>query len=188
MLDYSQESDELLMLSFKKGEEKAFETLVERYKDKIYNYINKYINNKERSEEIAQEVFIRLYRKQSSYKIKAKFSTFIYRIAFNLSYNEVRDRKRRKTDVKEDFSYIKDINTPDKIYEEKETEQILKNALESLPTKYKDVIILCDLENLTYKEAGKVLGLSMGTIQSRLSRGRMKLKQNLEKKISIKDL
>jgi RNA polymerase sigma-70 factor (ECF subfamily) len=179
--NYEELSDELLMLSFKDGDDRAFEELVKRYKVKLFNYILKYTNDIERSEEIAQEVFIRVYRSRERYKVKAKFSTYIYRIALNLAYNEVRDRNRRKTDLQDEFvDKLKEYNTPEHLYEKKELEAIINREINALSPKYKDVILLCDIEGLSYKEVSKVLNISIGTVQSRLSRGRVRLKQRLE--------
>lgn len=189
---FGEESDELLMLSFKAGEDKAFEELVKRYKTKLFNYIYKYISDVERSEEITQEVFIRIYRSRERYKIKAKFSTFIYRIALNLAFNEVRNRNRRKTDLHNEFDdkvfddKIREHNTPEKIYEKKEIEHIVNREISNLSSKYKDVILLCDIEGLSYKEVAQILDISIGTVQSRLSRGRVRLKQRLENVLNIK--
>ena len=189
---FGEESDELLMLSFKAGEDKAFEELVKRYKTKLFNYIYKYISDVERSEEITQEVFIRIYRSRERYKIKAKFSTFIYRIALNLAFNEVRNRNRRKTDLHNEFDdkvfddKIREHNTPEKIYEKKEIEHIVDREISNLSSKYKDVILLCDIEGLSYKEVAQILDISIGTVQSRLSRGRVRLKQRLENVLNIK--
>jgi len=187
--DYSDESDEMLMLSFQEGKDDAFEELVRRYKDKIFSYVYNYIGNVERAEEISQEVFIRVFRSRNRYKITAKFATFIYRIALNLAYNEVRDRNRRKTDVQNDFqATLKDKSTPENIYEKSEIELIVRQHVSMLPTKYADVVVLCDLQKLSYKEAAKVLDVSIGTVQSRLSRGRYKLRQSLEKVLDFKKL
>ncbi len=181
-----EESDEFLMLSFREGNEEAFTEIINRYNIRLFNYVYKYIHDKERSEEITQEVFIRVYRSRERYKIKAKFSTYIYRIALNLSYNEVRNRNRRKTDLKNEFDdksfkdKIKETNTPEKIFEKKEVKEIVNQEINNLSTKYKDVILLCDIEELSYKDVAKVLNISIGTVQSRLSRGRIKLKQRLE--------
>ncbi len=186
-ISYKEESDEFLMLSFCNGDGKeselAFGELVERYKNKLVNYIHKYIDDYDRAEEIAQEVFIRVYRSKNRYEVKAKFSTFVYRIALNLSYNEVRDRNRRKTEPTDEFSDIimKDVRTPENLYERDETERIIHKEISNLKDKYRDVIILCDIEGNSYKQAAEILDISVGTVQSRLSRGRIKLKQKLEK-------
>lgn len=175
------------MLSFCDGDERAFGELVNRYKDKLVNYIYRYIGDYDRAEEICQEVFVRVYKSRDRYKVKAKFSTFIYRIALNLSYNEVRDRNRRKTDPTDEFSDLrmKDMNTPDVIYEKDETQRIIHREIASLKEKYRDVIILCDIERNSYKQTAAILNISVGTVQSRLSRGRMKLRQKLEKILKV---
>lgn len=185
--DFSGESDEILMLSFQEGNDRAFEELVRRYKDKIFSYVYNYIGNIERAEEIAQEVFIRVFRSRQRYQLTAKFATFIYRIALNLAYNEVRDRNRRKTDVQNDFQLkLKDNHTPESDYERNEVELLVRQHVNMLPPKYADVVILCDLQKLSYKEASQVLSVSIGTVQSRLSRGRFKLRQSLEKVLNFK--
>lgn len=186
---HSVESDEYLMLSFCDGDKEAFEKLVKRYKDRIVSYIYKYIRNFSRAEEIAQEVFIRVFRSRDRYSVKAKFSTFIYRIAMNLSYNEVRDRNRRKTDATEEFPTLtREKDNPELIYAKDETERLVLEGINNLPPRYREVVMLCDLENLSYKEVGKVLNISIGTVQSRLSRGRIKLKQILTKIFEREDL
>lgn len=179
------------MLAFQNGDELAFEEIVKRYKIKLFNYINKYIKDLDRSEEIAQEVFIRVYRSRDRYKIKAKFSTYIYRIALNLAYNEVRNRNRRKTDLQDEFDdkafdrNVRENDTPEKIYERKEVEKIVNQEISNLSGKYKDVILLCDIEGLSYKETAQILDISIGTVQSRLSRGRLRLKQRLESVLNL---
>ncbi len=175
-----EQSDEYLMTAFCDGDDYAFEELVKRYKDRIIGYIFKYTRDVERSEEIAQEVFIRVFRSRDRYSVKAKFSTFIYRIAMNLSFNEVRDRKRRKTDVTEEFPTLsREKDNPEIKVARDETEKLVLKGINQLPPRYREVVMLCDLETLSYKEAGKILDISVGTVQSRLSRGRIKLKQIL---------
>ncbi len=177
-----EKSDEYLMTAFCDGNDAAFEELVKKYKDRIVGYIFKYTRDIERSEEIAQEVFIRVFRSKDRYSVKAKFSTFIYRIAMNLSFNEVRDRKRRKTDATEEFPTLsREKDNPEMKVAKDETEKLVLKGINQLPPRYREVVMLCDLENLSYKEASKILDISVGTVQSRLSRGRIKLKQILTK-------
>jgi RNA polymerase sigma-70 factor (ECF subfamily) len=178
----NEKTDEYLMIAFCDGDDQAFAEIVRRYKDRIVSYIYKYTRDLERSEEIAQEVFIRVFRSRDRYSVKAKFSTFIYRIAMNLSYNEVRDRKRRKTDATEDFPTLsREKDNPELRVTKDETERLVLQGINKLPPRYREVVMLCDLEDLSYKEAGKILNISVGTVQSRLSRGRIKLKQILTK-------
>jgi RNA polymerase sigma-70 factor (ECF subfamily) len=183
------DSDEYHMLCFCDGKEEGFDELVRRYKDRIVSYIFRHIRDIERSEEIAQEVFIRVFRSRDRYEVKAKFSTFIYRIAMNLAYNEVRDRSRRKTDVIEDFPTLsRDNDNPELIFGKDETERLVLEGISSLPPRYREVVLLCDLESLSYKQVGKILSISVGTVQSRLSRGRLKLKGILSKIFMREDL
>jgi RNA polymerase sigma-70 factor, ECF subfamily len=184
--NYQDETDETLMYAFSKGDDAAFDELVRRYQNKLVNFICKKTGDYEKSEEVTQEVFIRVYRARDRYQVSAKFATFIFRIALNLAYNVVRDRNRQKTDVKDDFSQIKDHLTPDRIYERQELRDILFSAIDELAEKYRDVVYLCDVEKFSYKDAGEILNISMGTVQSRLSRGRLKLREKLSKILDIK--
>lgn len=178
---YGEEQDEYLMYLFTQGDDEAFNEIVRRYTPRLYSYIYKYINDEERAREITQEVFIRVFRARDRYSVKAKFSTFIYRIALNLAYNEVRDRGRRKTDVSDDFSRIRsdERQDPEKLAVAEDVKDQIWEKINQLEPKYRDVLILCDIENLSYKETGKVLKISVGTVQSRLSRARMKLRKEL---------
>lgn len=181
MTSYEQSSDEDLMLAFQKGDERAFSILVERYQVRIFNYIYRYTYDAERSEEIAQEVFIRVFRSRDRYQVSAKFATFIYRIALNLAFNEVRNRKRRRTDTVDEFYTLADreMESPHELVDRSEVESAIWREINQLPEKYYDVVLLCDVEELSYKEAGEVLGISVGTVQSRLSRGRQRLREKL---------
>ena len=185
LLELDKESDEYLMISFQNGDRRSFELLVKRYKDKILNYIYRYTGDIHTSEEITQEVFIRVYRSKERYQIKAKFTTFIYRIAMNLAYNEVRNRNRRKTEATDNFFFLHDKSTPDSLFERDELSKTIEIEISKLPLKLKNVVILCNVQELSYKEASDILGVSVGTIQSRLSRARKILRKNLNRVLNL---
>lgn len=169
------------MLAFQGGDERAFTVLVERYQNRLYNYIFRYTYDADRSEEIAQEVFIRVFRSRDRYQVTAKFATYIYRIALNLAFNESRNKRRRKTDAVDDFAAASapTAENPEELLDRGETETAIWREIEALPDRYRDVVVLCDVEEMSYKEAGEVLDISVGTVQSRLSRGRQKLRERL---------
>ena len=183
--ELEKEGDEYLMLAFQDGSTAAFELLVKRYKNKIFNYIYKYTGDRLSSEELAQEVFIRVYKCRERYQVTAKFNTFIYRIAMNLAYNEVRNRKRRKTEATENFFFLQDKSTPETQFEREEMAEFINMEIQKLPAKLKDVVILCNVQSNSYKKASEILNVSVGTIQSRLSRARKILRKNLSKVLNL---
>ena len=185
VVEIDKESDEYMMLAFQRGDERAFELLVKRYKNKILNYIYRYTGDYSSSEEITQEVFIRVYRSKERYEIKAKFNTFIYRIAMNLAYNEVRNRNRRKTEATDNFFFLQDKSTPESLFIREEISENINKEISKLPAKLKDVVILCNIQEMSYKEASDVLDISVGTVQSRLSRARKILRKNLSMVLNL---
>ncbi len=182
-------SDEKLIKEFQNGDENAFNELVRRYKDRLLNFIYNFINDIDRSEDLLQDTFIKLYTHKDSYKEIAKFSTWLYTIAGNLARTELRKVKRRKTFSITELSYedrefdipsiesdpSEDENT--KIFEKK-----IQNSLKNLSDDFKTIIILRDIQELSYDEISKIVGIPIGTVKSRINRGRIKLQELLNQK------
>jgi len=182
-------SDEALIADFQSGRTEAFNILVGRYKDQLMNFVFRYVGDYDQSDDIVQEVFIRVYRNKHSYRPIAKFSTWIYTIAANLAKSELRRKKRRKifsltgqTGEREN----KDFEIPDERYPaDREADRSLKGAiiqkaLESIDGKYREVVILCDIQEMSYEEICEITGLNMGTVKSRINRGRSQLQKLLK--------
>ncbi|RMD89510.1 MAG: sigma-70 family RNA polymerase sigma factor [Calditrichaeota bacterium] len=189
---HKQPSDEELIERFQKGDLYAFDLIVKRYKDQLLNFVYRFVGNQEEAEDIVQETFLRVYRKRKAYKRIAKFSTWIYTIAGNLARTELRRRKRRKL-----FS-VSDMGYEDKDYEitdeglspESEVEgiiqeEIIQREINKLSPKFREVIILRDIQELSYEEISKILKVPIGTVKSRVNRGRLKL-QNRLKQLKVK--
>ncbi len=182
-------SDEELITEFQNGDEAAFTQLVGRYKDQLINYIYRYVGDSDEADDILQEVFVRVYHKKNTYRPIAKFSTWIYTIAANLCKTELRRRGRHfflslsKTRGGADDKYPE---IPDSRYlsdheaERSSDHEMIQDALMKLPPKYREVIILSDLQDLTYEEISDITGLNIGTVKSRLNRGRLKLQKLLK--------
>lgn len=179
-----EQSDEALMVGFQSGKMDAFNILVGRYKNQLTNFAFRYVGDYDQANDIVQEVFIRLYRSGHSYRPIAKFSTWLYTIAANLSKSELRRRKRRAIFSLSHLgtgSQQKDFEIPDERYAaDSETVSSLKRdliqkALDSIASKYREVVILCDIQELSYEEICEVTGLNIGTVKSRLNRGRSML-------------
>ena len=180
-------SDEQLMQLFQSGDENAYIELVNRYKDKLINFIYNYLGDIESSEDVVQETMIKLYQKKHYYKEIAKFSTWLYTIAKNLANTELRKRKNRKTTLlsrlsKNDTSYDLPSNAPDLDHEvQNETiNKLIRAAIDNLSEKFKVVIVLRDLQEVSYEEISEIINVPIGTVKSRINRARLQLQLELE--------
>lgn len=180
-------TDEKLMSLFQGGDENAYIVLVNRYKDKLINFIYHYLKDPESAEDVVQETMIKLYQKKHYYKEIAKFSTWLYTIAKNLANTELRKRKNRKTTLLSHFS------NDDKTYEipsddleigqQIQTDvvnEIIKKAVNKLSEKFKTVIILRDIQEFSYEEISEIIGIPIGTVKSRINRARLQLQVELK--------
>ena len=175
-------TDEELIVKFQEGNLYAYDLIVRRYKDQLLNFAYRFLGNLEESQDVVQETFLRLYRNRHAYRQIAKFSTWIYTIAGNLAKTELRKRKRRK------LVSISELGYDEKEFEiedhsantERETDSVLKekiirDAIEKLPFRFKQVIILRDIQELSYEDISSILRIPLGTVKSRVNRARLKL-------------
>lgn len=180
-------TDEVLIARFQRGDLQAFDVLVQRYKDQLLNYVFRFVGNRVDAEDIVQETFLRVYKNKHYYKEIAKFSTWIYTIAGNLAKTELRRRKRRKIFSVSNFvNDERDFDIPDtERNPEKEVDGNLKyddiqKAIDKLPPKFKEVILLRDVQGFAYEEISQILNIPLGTVKSRVNRGRLKLQEDLK--------
>ena len=180
-------SDEQLMLLFQGGNENAYIELVNRYKDKLINFIFNYLGDIESSEDVVQETMIKLYQKKHYYKEIAKFSTWLYTIAKNLANTELRKRKQRKTTLLSQFSKddkMYDLPSNDnEVGQEIQTEiisKIIREAVDLLSEKFKTVITLRDIQQLSYGDISEIIDVPIGTVKSRINRARLQLQVELK--------
>ncbi len=180
-------SDELLISRFQSGDENAYVELVNRYKDRLTNFVFYFLRDEEHADDIVQETFIKLYEKKHYYKEIAKFSTWIYTIARNLANTELRKKSRTK------IMYLSQINNDKKDYELKSNDPELNTNIENefllkevhisigkLPENYKSVIILRDIQGLSYEQISNIVGVPLGTVKSRINRARLQLQVDLK--------
>ena len=183
-------NDHELLAAIRDGDEAAFQEIVRRYRNPITNFVYRMIDDYERSVELAQETFIRVYTSASRYQANYSFSTYIYRIATNLAISELRRRKRRKmvslfSPFTNDDGEAIEIDPPDanplqdEALIEGERRKAVARAITSLPEKYRAAIVLRDVEGLSYDRIAEVLNLSEGTVKSRINRARNLLKEKL---------
>lgn len=183
--------DEDLMEHFQRGTVAAFNILVSRYSERLMHYLYGFLGDHKRCEDLLQETFMRVHRNRLSYQRIAKFSTWLYTIAGNLARSEYRKRKRRRMysiqsvnrDNEEYELAIPDETfSPDRHTESMLQDKYIQDALDQIPPNFREVVVLRDIQQLAYDEIAEITGLPMGTVKSRINRGRTKL-QGLLKEI-----
>lgn len=181
-------TDEDLIKEFQENNTlEAYEILVRRYKDPLMNFVYRFTGDRDISSDIVQDTMIKFYINKDSYRSFAKFSTWIYTIAGNLAKNELKRRKRRKIFSLENDDDEKSIQVADKtvILPDKAADSVIKNeiiqkALLKVKDVYRNVVILRDVQDLSYEEIAEITGLSLGTVKSRINRGRSQLQKLLK--------
>jgi RNA polymerase sigma-70 factor, ECF subfamily len=183
--------DAALMLRVKRGDIKAFEALAEKYKQPIVNMMYRMLRDLDEAEDLAQNVFIRVYQSAGRYEVSAKFSTWIFTIARRLCLNEIRRRGRHPAESLESsqseheeqaprqFEDVKTFSPPEACLQG-ELAQKIEEALAQLPEKQRLAIVLCRQEELSYEEIARVLGCSVPATKSLIHRGRETLKEKLK--------
>lgn len=186
--------DEDLMELFQSGYERAYNEIVLRYRERIHNFLFRYTKNHLDCEDLVQETFFRVYKCRNSYERIAKFSTWLYTIAGNLAKSQFKKASRMQTysisgfgeDEQEPDFEIKDSTyVPDRMVEESMTVDCVMKALDELPKEFKEVVIMRDVQNMTYEEIEQMTGIAMGTVKSRINRGRARLQKMLKHVVTV---
>lgn len=181
-------SDQAVIERVRGGDPEAFGTLVRRYQDRLYSVILSYVRSPEDAVDIAQDVFVKAYTNLHSYHGGAAFYTWLYRIACNSAIDFLRRRPGHKLDSLDDTKYTEigfepattDAGAiPDKVLARGETRRMLQSAVDSLSEKLRTAIILHDVEGLSQEEVAEILQCPVGTVKSRVSRGRQELREAL---------
>jgi RNA polymerase sigma-70 factor (ECF subfamily) len=186
-----QDPDAALMLLVKQGDTAAFEQLVEKYKQPVLNLVYRMLRDLTEAEDIAQNVFVQVFKSASRYEISSKFSTWLFTIARNLSLNEIRRRSRHPAESL-DAPHPEFEDQPRHQFEDKRTftppESLLHGELEAkilavlaeLPENQRTAILLCRQGELSYEEIAEVIGSTLSATKSLIHRGRETLKQRLK--------
>jgi RNA polymerase sigma-70 factor (ECF subfamily) len=172
-----------VVTAFLGGEERAFEELVERYQGRLLNFVYRTIGDREKGEDLVQEVFIRVYRHLHRFDRSKKFSTWIYTIASNLAKNELRNRSRnplvlfqtiRKSWQDDDrpLQFEDTTARPDDLYRKRHLRALVEESVSKLPTHHREVFVLRELEGKSYEEIAEITACNLGTVKSRLNRAR----------------
>jgi RNA polymerase sigma-70 factor (ECF subfamily) len=180
--------DTVLVERVKQGNSGAFEELVRRYEHKVYSITYRMMGNPEDAREAQQEAFLRAYRFLPKFESKSSFYTWLYRIATNVSLTKLRRRKAPPTvsldePLNEEGSGTLEIpdevHTPQTEFKRRRLRDAIQKAVDELPSDYKPVVVLRDMEGLPNEEVSETLGISVPAVKSRLHRGRMMLREKL---------
>lgn len=185
-------TDEMLVERFRQGDQSAFELLVIRYEQTVYNLAYRLTGNQEDAFDLAQEAFLKVYRSLRRFRGQSAFSTWIYRIVINCFYDQVRKQKRRASIA---FSLDAAIPTeegelnrewpsleagPEDISLQQELARVVQAALLDLTPEYRLALVLRDLHGYTYDEIARITDCNLGTVKSRISRARSALRARLQ--------
>jgi RNA polymerase sigma-70 factor (ECF subfamily) len=187
--------ERLLIRRLQQRDEKAFEEVVRLYQHKVYNLVYRMMGNREEAEDVAQEVFVTVFKSIDSFRGEAKFSTWLYRIAANHCKNrmkylgrrsykatgELDEAAERELAASQPSAMKPHVDGPDAVLEGLQLERMVQEGIASLDEEHRSLIVLRDVEDLSYEEIGTITGLADGTVKSRLHRARMALKDYMAK-------
>lgn len=183
--------DATVVSAFLSGDERAFSELVERYQTRLLNFIYRTIGDREKAEDLVQEVFIRVYRHLHRFDRTKKFSTWVYTIASNLAKNELRNRSRNPLvlfqtitknwqDEERPLQFEDAANRPDDLYRKRDIREKVEEAVSRLPEHHRNVFVLRELEGKSYEEIAEITHTNLGTVKSRLNRARNSFAEIIE--------
>ena len=179
-------------------DERAFNELVELYEGRVFRLVLRMLGRREEAEDMAQEVFVQVFKAIGQFRGDSKLSTWVYRIAVNLCKNRVKYLNRRYSGAEEELEPMAerallttgvttgDVSRPDHLVEGFQLERIVHDCIAELDPDFREVLILRDVEDLTYDELCEITGLPDGTVKSRLHRARAMLKISVERKLGAK--
>ncbi len=185
--------DEQLMEIVVGGEKAAFEVLVQRHKVRLYNYVLRLLRDPTEAEDVTQEAFVRAYVHADKYRNIARFTTWLYTIATNLVRNRIRKGRSMprlvsldagRTDAefeeRESLELPDPGDLPDRALEKHELHALIARGIERIPTRYREAFVLREVNDLSYEEIAAVTGLKLGTVRSRINRGRGHFREIME--------
>jgi len=176
------------------GDPQAFDELVDRYQRRLLNFVYRTIGDRERAEDLVQEVFIRVHRHLARFDQTKKFSTWAYTIASNLAKNELRNRSRNPLVLFQTFKknweadhrplqFEDPQNRPDDLYRKRHLREMVDWSVAQLPEHHRVVFVLRELEGKSYEEIADITGCNLGTVKSRLNRARNRFAQLIEPRL-----
>ena len=193
-------SDAELVERFQGGDRSAFSEIVRRYQDRVYTQAFRWMRDRQLAEEVAQDVFLALFRSLERFRGESQLSTWVYRVVVNHCKNRKLYRKRRKMDKHEALEGSRpDDEGParqlpsegpgaDAAAHRHEAQALVWEALQRLEDEPRTIIVLRDVEDLSYEEISEILGLPRGTVKSRLHRARSQLAAVLSRRVAVEDV
>jgi RNA polymerase sigma-70 factor, ECF subfamily len=190
------DEDRVLVDKSRRGDREAFDELVAKYYKRIYNLAYRFVGEPEEANDLAQEIFLATYQNLSKFRGDSKFSTWLFQIASNRGKNRFKYLKRRgffsnrgRTEEGDESDSapreIPDLSSnPETMLAGKQIQRIVQNAIDELEPDHKEIVLLRDIEGLSYEEIARILDLPEGTTKSRLHRARMVVKEKLKKVLS----
>jgi RNA polymerase sigma-70 factor (ECF subfamily) len=181
-------------------DERAFNALVRAYERRVFALVLRMLGNRAEAEDLAQEVFVQVFKAIGSFRGESKLSTWIYRIAINLCKNRTKYLRVRHSDEQDELEALQErvpmgeatkanvahIERPDEMMSGKQVERIVQQAILQLEPTFRECLVLRDVEELSYEEIGAITGLPEGTVKSRIHRARGQLKEIVEKALGEK--
>lgn len=187
------ENDEALVRAFQAGEDIAFDELVLRHKERVFNMCYRFFGDYEDANDSAQEIFMKVYIALKGFRGESSFSTWLYRITVNICRNKLKSFRYR---FKSSTVSISDVHEPEKgsrsldiadtslspadCFEKKQRDLLIQRAINTLPPPQKTVILLRHIEGLSYEEIAEVTGFTLGTVKSKIARARLRLRDELK--------
>lgn len=181
-------------------DERAFLELVQLYQVRVYKLVLRMVGRPDEAEDMAQEVFVQVFKAVATFRGDSKLSTWIYRIAVNLCKNRLKYLTRRRNEVQDEYEAAEekaelgvargvttaDLSRPDQLVEGYQLERIVEAAITEMDADFREILVLRDIEDLSYEELSQITGLADGTVKSRLHRARAMLKAAVERKLGEK--
>jgi RNA polymerase sigma-70 factor (ECF subfamily) len=184
--------DAALIRAYHEGDKTAFDRLVLKHKDRLFNLCYRLLGDYEEANDSAQETFIKVYRSLKEFRFESAFSTWLYRIAVNTCKNKLKSsayrQKRKMVPLDNPISANRsspsreihdESQSPATELEKKERMRLIQEAINKLPAEQKEVVTLRDIEGFSYEEVAEITGFNLGTVKSRLARARLDLRKKL---------
>ncbi len=185
VIGISSPSDRELIRRCRRKDARAWDLLVERYRRKVFNIAYQFVGNVEEAQDLTQELFLKIYQELRKYPDEVPFLSWLRRVSRNLCIDYYRKRRRQRGVMRVDFEvvlpYIAQGRDPFDLLKEKERNLLLRKGLDALPPGVRDCVILRDVQGCSYRDIADILNIPIGTVKSRLNRGRAELVRILKR-------
>ena len=186
--------ERMLLARLRERDERAFRELVDEHRDRVFNLTFRMLGNRAEAEDVAQEVFIAVFKTIETFREESKLSTWIYRVAVNHFKNRIKYLARRHSKQQDELDETNDPGDggmqapstprrPDRQVEGAQLDKLMQEAIASLEEEHRTLVVLRDLEDLSIEEICEITGLPDGTVKSRIHRGRLALRKKLQRHV-----